>query len=180
MKTIEDCEVEIEQKSALIQEQMKIFDDNVHNIGIIVGKDPSVVYDTIKAKYNTTIETYNTSTRRNVEILNGYVAIFDKILAILDEVMVSIRSINESKPEDQITVKAHAETMLEDAASKIEELSTNAEQAIESYTGKPIDSSMFKMALTGTAAFVLLRMIGAGKLISIGGAVMAAYWIGKK
>lgn len=180
MKTIEDCEVEIEQKSILIQDQMKIFADNINNIGVVVGKDPSVVYDTIKAKYNTTIETYNTLTRRNVEILNGYVIILDKILAVLGEVMFSIRSINESKPEDQITIKASAETMLESAASKIEELSTSAEQAIETYSGKQVDSSMFKMALTGTAAFVLLRMVGAGRLISIGGAVVAAYWIGKK
>jgi hypothetical protein len=180
MKTIEDCISEIESKAATIQSQLDLFQENIGYVGSVIGKDSTIVHSTLESRFCETMEIYRSTTRQNVEILEGYIGTLDKILQVLAEVLSVIESSKSAPVEDSLEARTSAETVLQQAADTAEKLSLDVETAIEKATGSTIQGDWFKMALIGGAVYVGLGLVGSGKLFQIAGAVAAAYYIGKR
>jgi hypothetical protein len=138
MKTIEDCISEIESKAATIQSQLDLFQENIGYVGSVIGKDSTIVHSTLESRFCETMEIYRSTTRQNVEILEGYIGTLDKILQVLAEVLSVIESSKSAPVEDSLEARTSAETVLQQAADTAEKLSLDVETAIEKATGSTI------------------------------------------
>ena len=176
MKTIEDCELEIETKTDIIKDRMTRFEQNIGRIGSVIGKDSTDVYQLLLRKFNETIDMYNTGTRRSVEVLGGYIATLDNINVVLDDVMVAIDKIEGDRGED-LTEKFKVDEIMEKVSEMTDAVVSKAEQAVEQVTGKEVSTSTVKAGVYGIGSFLLMKALGIGKAVAVAGAAATAYYV---
>jgi hypothetical protein len=183
MRTIEDCQAEIEQKAAVINQNLGVFRDNISKIGQWSGKDPQTVYNKLTTVFDTTMETYRTTTRQNVEILSSYVTTLDSIIVVLDDIMQTITELDTQT--DTTKNAAYASASISSAADKVDALVGQAANAIaQAAAGSGVEMTpekinWIKMGVAGAAVYLVGGMLGLGGLVRTGAAVGAAFWAGK-
>lgn len=170
MKTIEEYEVEIAAKSDIIRAQLDKFQENIGRIGKVIGKDSTVVYDTLVSQFNDVVQIYSSTTRRNPEILQGYVNKLNKILNVLAGVMQAIDRLDTMHDEDEITVKDEVDQIMEDANEAVNNLVTGAEEALEPYIG---ESAWLHYLIWGGGAFLVCKLLKLPTYLCIAGAITA-------
>ena len=177
MKTIEQYEVEISEKSEMIEFHLARFKENTGNIGKVIGKDPTVVYDLLTRRYNETITEFRTTTRRNPEIMAGYVRTFDKILSVLYEVEKSIELIDKGRSGEEIDVSLEVDKIMDWVSKASDDIVPGADIAATEaadFLGIP------KGLVIGGATYFLLRFIGLNQMWSVAGGASAGYFLGKE
>ena len=160
MKTIEQYENEIALKAGVIDEQLKYFDDNIGKIGSVIGKDSTVVYNTLYNSFTDVMDQYTYSTRRNPEILSGYVAKLDQIQVVLDEVMNSIDKIYKGADEDLLTTRFDVNDAMEKAGEMAEELTTDITEGVQEVVKETTGKNMPGWAVwvgIGVIAYIVLK-----------------------
>lgn len=176
MKTIEEFDAEIYYKAGEAQAQLERFKDNLGNLNQILGRDPTDLYELLSSSFEQTVETWQTTTRKNTEILQGYVDKLDRILNGLAEIMLAI---------DDLQISREMGTVDEDTRQNIDQSLKNAADAVKDLVadvaGVEPSTDLISMAVVGVGSYALLRFLGAGNLISLVGAGVVTYYVtGKK
>jgi len=179
MKTIEQYEVEIASKAEIIEQQLAVFQENIGQIGSVIGKDSTQVYELLVSQYNDVINTYTTTTRRNAPILQGYVTKLDKILAVLAEVMASIEKIESNHGEDLLSTRYDVEIAMEQANEMAMNLAIGAQEELKE-KGLDVSTDVLRYGMIGGTAYLVLSLLGAGKTFSLAGAAATAYMVGQQ
>jgi len=171
MKTIEQYEAEIQQKSALIEQGLAVFDENIGHLRNVIGKDPQYVYDILSNKYAEVMEIYTTSTRRSVEILEGHVVKLDKILDVLSSVHSQINKASQEHPDELM------DQVIDEITSTMDDIAEPVDDYVEDKTNISVGRDITTMAIVGVGSYILLRYLGLGRLVSMAGAGAATYML---
>lgn len=167
MATIEELEMQLQQRLSIIDLRLSRFYDNLGRIGSVIGKDSSYVYDVLKKKYNSLASDFSSMVNKNVETLTIMIERSEKILLVLDEVSKVIDTIESSHDDEMLSVRGEVDEKMESLASTVEELTSEV--------SNKIGPSILGYVVPGAAAYIILRMIGTGRTVSIVAAAAVAY-----
>uniref|UniRef100_A0A6H1ZY04 Uncharacterized protein n=1 Tax=viral metagenome TaxID=1070528 RepID=A0A6H1ZY04_9ZZZZ len=171
MATIEELEMQLQQRLSIIDLRLSRFYDNLGRIGSVIGKDSSYVYDVLKKKYNSLASDFSSMVNKNVETLTIMIERSEKILSVLDEVSKVIDTIESSHDDEMLSVRGEVDEKMESLASSVEELTSE----VSDRAGNLIGPSMLGYVVPGAAAYIILRMIGTGRTVSLVAAAAVAY-----
>jgi len=169
MKTIEQYEMEILEKSSVINNQLDIFHENIGQIGHVIGKDATHVYDVILSSFDQATAEYNETTK-NVKKLELISAKLDHILNVLAEVMTAINRMENSRDEDAITVKLEVNDLIERANAMLETA------IVETSSATGMERGTTSRLVVGFGVYFISRLVGISRLPSIGLGIASA-WI---
>jgi hypothetical protein len=170
MITIEQLENEILSKSGLITEGLILFQENIDNLGSVIGKDPRHVYDVLVSAYDSVMGEYNMTTRRNVEILSGYVVRLDKILNVLTDVTFQIQNMKTAQENGTISEVA------EEIGNAVDTIASDIEQVLNE-RGVTVERDYVSMAIIGAGSYSLMRILGFGRITSLAVAAGSSYML---
>lgn len=172
MMTIEQLESEILSKSGFITEGLLLFQENIDNLGSVIGKDPRHVYDVLQSAYDSVMSDYEMTTRRNVEILSGYVVRLDKILNVLTDVTFQIQNMKTAQENGTISEVA------EEIGNAVDTIAGGIEHVLEE-GGVAVERDYVNMAIIGSGAYALMRILGFGRIMSAAVGAGSAYVLTK-
>lgn len=178
MKTIEEYEAELESKISQCIDGMKVFEENLDNLGLIIKKDPKYIYNLLNKKLNDLIEEYHGTTLRNETIFNVWLEKAALILQVLDEVRANINNAVEANTIEDTTSVNQISEWFDNLANNAESLFNQSAIAVQEKTGFNLD--LIKAAMIGAGGYIILRKIGLGQFESILIAGSIAYVFGKK
>jgi hypothetical protein len=166
MKTIEQYEVEIAQKNAIINEMMSSFSVNIDRFNDILGKDPQYVYNTLDKQWKKTITEYQTTTLRNQKILQTWSNKLDAIISVLNEVMSILKDMDNiafSSQESSIINASSQSTSVQDLAEKASEQFDNivntVQEKIENAGISGVKISWTRGIIVAGATYALLSIL---------------------
>jgi len=184
MKTIEQYELEIAQKDAIIREMMAAFSLNIDRFQQVLGKDPQYVYDTLERQWISTISEYQRTTLRNQDVLQRWSDKLESVISVLNEVAAMLRDLdriafaqNDPTPEEST---GEAKEIAEKASEQLDNLTNTVQEKIEQAGVQGVQRPWIKGALAGGAAFLACRVLGIRPVISMTAAGAAAYFAGRK
>jgi len=172
MKTIEEYQVEIQQKKEIARQMLDRFQDGLSSIGSIIKKDPSYVYDVVCRSLEAIELDYDEMVNVSVSSLEYISDRFNVVIGVLEEVMLSLDAIEQKTDTEEISVENFVN-------EKMENLAENAESTLsEVFEDK---KTMASYLTTGLLTFAGLKFVlKTGILTSIAGAAVAVYLVSEK
>lgn len=186
MKTIEQYEIEIAQKDAVINEMMAAFSLNIDRFKQVLGKDPQYVYDVLYNKWKKTIDEYQRTTLRNQDILQSWSSKLDAVINVLNEVAAMLRDLDSIvSSQNQEVINASATTGGNASDSIASKISEQIDDLVDTVQEKVNQSDISKISfsksiITAGIAFAALRILGIRPIMSIPTAALIAYYMSKK
>jgi hypothetical protein len=172
MKTMEQWDVDITQQNIVISSGMDKFGANIQNLGMVMGKDPTVIYDILKKNWDAINLEYQGLVYRNVTTLEYISKRLDKIIAVLAEVMANIDDMEKARSDGGD---------LTNVALQIGQGFDKIASDIEGYLAEQVDVDVprdwIKAAMIGVGSYLVLRYVGLDKVWSIAAAAALAYWM---
>ena len=178
MKTIEDFELELGAKISQCIEGMKLFEDNLDSLGLIIKKDPRYIYDVLNAKLTALIQDYEGTTLRNEQVFNVWLEKANLILNVLAEVKNNINNAAEASAAQDATTVTQIADWFGSLADNAEGIFEQSAIAVQEKTG--FDINLVKAAMIGAGGYIVLRKMHLGQLESILIAGTVAYFLSKK
>lgn len=184
MKTIEQYELEIAQKDAVIREMMAAFSLNIDRFQQVLGKDPQYVYETLEKQWMSTISEYQRTTLRNQDVLQRWSDKLESVISVLNEVASMLRDLDRiafaQTDPTQSSATVEAKEIAEKVSEQLDNLTSTVQEKIEQAGVQGVQSTWIKGALAGGATFLACRVLGIRPAISMTAAGAAAYFAGKK
>lgn len=167
MKTIEQYEAEIQQKKQLATHQLGIFQENLSEIGRVIGKDPSHIYEVVCTALDRIEQDHSEMINVNTSALESILDRLNVVLGVLEDAILSVEAIEQSTETEELSVKNFVD-------EKMEGLAENAESVLsETFETK---ESMFTSLVIGLVAFAGLKyVLRFGNLPSAAAAAAAIY-----
>lgn len=186
MKTIEQYEIEIAQKDAIIREMMAAFSLNIDRFNQVIGKDPQYVYDVLEKQWTSTISEYQRTTLRNQDILQRWSDKLDSIINVLNEVSSMLQDLdritfaNNKQDPIQASVTSESKEISQKVSEQLDNLTNTVQEKIEQAGVQGVKKDWIKKAIAGTATFFVCKAIGVKPVLSIAAASAAVFLVGKK
>lgn len=171
MKTIEMYDAEITAKIDKCKDGLAVFEDNIGKIGQVIGKDSTVVHQTLSKSLSTIITDYSMLMPRNATTLQSITDRLDKVLAVLATVIDAIDAIDNSPQDEHLTLKNKVDTVMEGVNKYVDDMSKKLTVEIQQGTGKTVSSNVVKYSIFGVGTYLILnKLIGLSPFLSLVGA----------